>query len=162
MRTLLIITTSVLGLALATHNAAADPEHQHGAEHHDMNAMDAPTQVLQAYANAIASENVAEMETYVASKGKAFTIFEGKGANVGWADYRDHHLAPEFANPDLTFHTYKYKDIATHTEGDLAFSTFSIEMVYTYKGEDKSRTGHGTAILRRHDNAWKIVHLHTS
>ena len=141
--------------------AMADPQHgQHMA--HKEKAVDGPTLVLQAYANAIEAEDVASMGKAVASEGTDFTIFEGSGANMGWADYRDHHLAPEFANPDLKFHTYQYQDIITQSEGDLAFSTFSIKMEYTYKGEDKSRTGRGTAILKRQDGAWKIIHLHTS
>ncbi len=121
-----------------------------------------PTLVLEAYSTAIADKKVDEMAKYVAQKGTDFTVFEGAGANFGWANYRDHHLAPEFANSDLVFHTYAYKDINTHRVGDLAYSTFSIEMVYTYKGEGKSRTGRGTAILRYIDGAWKIIHLHTS
>ena len=123
---------------------------------------DAPTRVLLAYAQAINAKDVAAMGRLVAVRGKDFTVFEGSGANTGWADYRDHHLVPEFANPDLVFHTYAFENIKTRRDGDLAFSTFSIKMVYTYKGEKKSRTGRGTAILTRDADAWKIVHLHTS
>jgi ketosteroid isomerase-like protein len=160
MKKILISITGAAALILAG-AAMADPQHgQHTA--HGEKAAEGPTLVLQAYAKAIADEDVAAMGMMVASEGTAFTIFEGSGANIGWADYRDHHLAPEFANPDLKFHTYQYQDITTQSEGGLAFSTFSIKMGYTYKGEDKSRTGRGTAILKRQDGAWKIIHLHTS
>lgn len=160
MKKILISITGVAALALAG-AAMADPQNgQHMAN--EEKAVDGPTLVLQAYAKAIGEQDVAAMGKAVASEGDAFTIFEGSGANVGWADYRDHHLAPEFANPDLKFQTYQYQDISTQSEGDLAFSTFSIKMEYTFKGEDKSRTGRGTAIMKRQDGAWKIIHLHTS
>lgn len=102
------------------------------------------------------------MEAFVLPNGTDFTIFEGKGTNIGWADYRDHHLAPEFANKDLVFTRYEYKDYKTNISGDLATATFTIDMAYTYKGEDKSFTRHGTAILRNINGTWKIAHLHTS
>ncbi len=163
MKTNLYLITGAMTFLLATPLAMADEGHSHGMQHQKAaNTADAPTQALMAYADAIASESVDEMANYVAADGKDFTIFEGSGANYGWSDYRDHHLAPEFANPDLTFHTYKYNDIITQSAGDVAFSTFSIEMAYTYKGEDKSKTGRGTAILKRFGDTWKIVHLHTS
>lgn len=130
---------------------------------HEQNAStEAPTQVLMAYSRAVSDKDVAAMERNVAAEGADFTVFEGSGANTGWASYRDHHLAPEFANSDLVFHTYAYENIKTVVSGDLAFSTFSIKMVYTYKGEDKSKTGRGTAMLKRFGKTWKIVHLHTS
>ncbi len=154
-----------MALTLMAGPVLADEGHSHSAtdvSEHRGEKMDAPTLIIKAYATTIASKNVDELSRYVASEGKDFTIFEGSGANYGWADYRDHHLAPEFANTDLVFHTYKFNDIVTHTLGDMAYSTFAIEMAYTYKGEDKSRTGRGTAILKRYDDGWKIVHMHTS
>ncbi|VAV93313.1 hypothetical protein MNBD_ALPHA06-1573, partial [hydrothermal vent metagenome] len=62
---------------------------------------------LQGYSAGINAKNVAQMEKYLAVEGTELTMFEGSGMNVGWADYRDHHLVPEFANPDLVFHKYE-------------------------------------------------------
>ncbi|PCI53089.1 MAG: hypothetical protein COB36_13380 [Alphaproteobacteria bacterium] len=118
--------------------------------------------VLSSYSGLINSKDVAAMEAFVLPNGTDFTIFEGKGTNIGWADYRDHHLAPEFANEDLVFTKYDYKDYKTNVSGDLATASFSIDMAYTYKGEDKTFTRHGTAILKKVNGAWKIAHLHTS
>ncbi len=156
------IAPAILLIALsATAAPGADPVHQQ-AGHGQATGRDAPTRVLLAYAQAINAKDIAAMGRLVMDKGDGFTVFEGSGANTGWADYRDHHLAPEFANPDLVFHTYAYENIRTRHDGDLAYAIFSIKMDYTYKGERKSRTGRGTAILTRDADAWKIVHLHTS
>ncbi|MDQ7019772.1 MAG: nuclear transport factor 2 family protein [Robiginitomaculum sp.] len=159
-----ILAFGALAFMLSANMAIADQMHQQDTVHHDKAdmAMDGPTQVLRSYGKAIADKNLVEMGKYVAANGNDFTIFEGSGANTGWADYRDHHLAPEFANPDLTFHRYEYTNIKTHSEGNMAFSTFSIEMAYTYKGENKKRTGRGTAIFERRNGKWKIIHLQTS
>jgi len=162
MRTKLV---SAIALTLLAGPALADEGHEYKLQQmaqHQNEEIAAPTKVVMAYAITIASKNVDALSKYVASDGMEFTIFEGSGANYGWADYRDHHLAPEFANTDLIFHTYKFNDIVTHTSGDMAYSTFAIEMAYTYKGEAKTRTGRGTAILNHDDDGWKIVHLHTS
>lgn len=118
--------------------------------------------VLKQYSDQIIAKDVAGMEKYILAEGTGFTIFEGKGTNIGWADYRDHHLAPEFANEDLVFTKYEYKDYKTSVSGTLASATFTIDMAYTYKGEDKTFTRHGTAILKNIKVAWKIAHLHTS
>ncbi|PHS21918.1 MAG: hypothetical protein COA85_12250 [Robiginitomaculum sp.] len=159
-----IMAFGALAFVLSASMATADPVHKQDTAHHEKEgmAMDGPTQVLRGYGEAIANKNLVEMGKYVAAGGDEFTIFEGSGANTGWEDYRDHHLAPEFANLDLTFHRYEYKNIKTHSEGNMAFSTFSIEMDYTYKGENKKRTRRGTAIFERQNGKWKIIHLQTS
>ncbi len=118
--------------------------------------------VLNGYSAQINSKNVAAMENYVLAGGTEFTIFEGKGKNIGWADYRDNHLAPEFDNKDLVFEKYQYKNFKTSVSADLATVTFAIDMAYTYKGERKEVTRNGTAILKKVGGEWKIAHLHTS
>jgi len=118
--------------------------------------------VLTQYSDQITAKDVAAMETYILAEGTDFTIFEGKGTNIGWADYRDHHLAPEFANEDLVFTKYEYGDYKISVSGTLASATFTIDMAYTYKGEDKTFIRHGTAILKNINGTWKIAHLHTS
>ncbi len=161
MRTLLrvmLVAAPLFGFAAPF--SSADPVQEHTREQSD--GLDAPTQVLMAWARAINSKDVAAMGQLVMDKGDAFTVFEGSGSNSGWADYRDHHLAPEFANPDLVFHTYAFENIRTRHDGDLAYSIFSINMDYTYKGERKTRTGRGTAIMVRDGDVWKLVHVHTS
>ena len=117
---------------------------------------------LESYAKLIDAKDVAAMEALVLPDGLDFTIFEGKGKNIGWADYRDNHLAPEFDNPDLVFTQYEYSNFNTNVSGDLATATFLINMAYIYKGKDSAVTRNGTAILKNLDGSWKIAHLHTS
>jgi len=118
--------------------------------------------VLLSYVKQITAKDLSAMEPYVLTKGQEFTIFEGKGTNIGWADYRDNHLAPELANEDLVFTKYDYINLKTSVSGDLATATFSIDAAYSYKGKDADHIGRGTAILKKINGAWKIAHLHTS
>ncbi len=118
--------------------------------------------VLENYSGAIVGKDLALMETYVLADATDFTIFEGKGANLGWADYRDNHLAPEFAGDDLIITKYAFTGFETKVSGDLATATFLIETAFSHHGEATERTQRGTAILKNIDGVWKIAHLHTS
>ncbi len=118
--------------------------------------------LLTNYSSLINAKDLAAMEAFVLLDGTDFTIFEGKGNNIGWTDYRDNHLAPEFANQDLVFTKYEFKDYRTNVSGDLASATFAIDMAYNYKGKNSSMTRNGTAILKNINGVWKIAHLHTS
>jgi len=161
MTTLLKIALIAPFIGFCAPAVNADPVHTYTAQERAA-GLDAPTQVLLAWAQAIGDKDIAAMGKLVMDKANDFTVFEGSGVNTGWADYRDNHLAPEFANPDLVFQTYAFDNISTSQDGDLAYSIFSIKMVYTYKGEKKSRTGRGTAVMVRDGDTWKLVHLHTS
>ncbi|MBL4616123.1 MAG: nuclear transport factor 2 family protein [Robiginitomaculum sp.] len=167
MRNLLIlILTLIFGITYSA-AALAGPGHDDGhSSHKEMPAMSKQqtdvVSVMKAYSAAINTEEVAVMENLVMAEGTDFTIFEGSGKNIGWADYRDHHLAPEFANADLVFSKYEYGNIKSTVSGDMAFATFSIDIAYTYKGEAKTKKGQGTAVLRLVGGQWKIAHLQTS
>lgn len=118
--------------------------------------------VLEAYSQALSSEDVVSAEQWVLPEGEEFTIFEGSGRDVGWAEYRDHHLAPEFAAEHVTFHVYDWSDYSIQTDAGLAVATFDIRMEYEVRGEARERDAHGTAILVRTEAGWRIKHLHTS
>jgi hypothetical protein len=120
------------------------------------------TAVLENYSGALAEESVSEAERWVLSDGEEFSIFEGSGSDVGWSVYRDHHLAPEFAAEHVTFHVYDWSGYTVHADNNLAFATFDIRMEYEVRGEARERDGHGTAILVRTADGWRIKHLHTS
>ncbi len=128
----------------------------------DAKAMQDVASVLEGYSGAIVGKDLALMETYVLADATDFTIFEGKGANLGWADYRDNHLAPEFAGDDLIITRYAYTDFETRVSGNLATVTFAIDVAVNHHGEATERTQRGTAILKNIDGVWKIAHLHTS
>lgn len=120
------------------------------------------TAVLESYSGALAEENVQEAERWVLPDGTDFTIFEGSGSDIGWAEYRDHHLAPEFAAEHVTFHVYDWSGYSVNADRNLAFATFYIRMEYEVREESRERDAHGTAILVRTDTGWRIKHLHTS
>ena len=172
-----LVLPMALGLLVSSCSAQQTTEHMDDGHAHESTTQESSTKavstntslqsrnietVLKSYSAQINSKDVAAMEAFVLPNGTDFTIFEGKGTNVGWTDYRDHHLAPEFANEDLVFTKYEYTDYKINVSGDLATATFTIDMAYTYKGEDKTFIRHGTAILKKENGAWKIAHLHTS
>ena len=119
-------------------------------------------EVLEGYSGGLAQEDVAIAENFVLQSGTEFTIFEGSGQDIGWANYRDHHLAPEFAAEHVTFHVYDWSNYTIEVDETLAFATFDIRMEYEVRGEARERDAHGTAVLVRSDDGWKIRHLHTS
>jgi hypothetical protein len=147
---MLVRAMMVLGLALAWSGpAVAESE----ADISD---------VLEAYSQALSNEDVAEAERWVLVEGTQFSIFEGSGSDIGWAEYRDHHLAPEFAAEHFAIQVYDWSGYTIQADDALAFATFNIRMEYAVHGEARERDAHGTAILLRTDAGWRIKHLHTS
>lgn len=146
--------SKLLAQAVAVGLFATAPAFAHEA--HDVEA------ALEAYSGALAAEDVAGAEAWVLPDGEDFTIFEGAGTNFGWADYRDHHLAPEFAAEGFDIDVYDWNDYDIMIDGDLAVATFTIRMEYVSHGEARERDAHGTAILIRTENGWRLRHLHTS
>lgn len=126
---------------------------------HEDHAVEA---ALEAYSQALEASDVATAEAWVLPDGEDFTIFEGSGVNIGWADYRDHHLGPELASTTFSISVYDWTDYSVALDGDLAVATFQIALEYINNGEAGSRTRHGTAVLKRTADGWRISHLHTS
>jgi ketosteroid isomerase-like protein len=91
--------------------------------------------------------------------GDSLTVFEGAGVNRGWADYRDHHLAPELL--EMKNFQYRPADLEVHVDGGTAWVLFR----YTLKAEVKGRVidsvGRGTAILERRGARWVVRHTQT-
>jgi ketosteroid isomerase-like protein len=146
--------SKLLALTLAGSLFTAAPALAHEA--HDVEA------ALEAYSGALAAEDVTEAEAWVLADDEDFTIFEGSGTNIGWADYRDHHLAPEFAAEGFEIDVYDWHGYNIEIDGDLAVATFTIRMEYVSHGEARVRDAHGTAILTRTESGWRLRHLHTS
>jgi len=141
---------TILGLALVWNSAAAA---QTETEISD---------VLEAYSHALSGADISEAERWVMVEGAEFSIFEGSGSDIGWAEYRDHHLAPEFAAEHFAIQIYDWSGYTIQADDVLAFATFNIRMEYEVRGEARERDAHGTAILVRTDAGWRIKHLHTS
>ncbi len=96
--------------------------------------------------------------------GESLTVVEGAGINRGWADYRDHHLAPEVKVMKDFF--YRPVDIEAHVSGETAWVLFRYNLKAEMNGRMIDNVGRGTAILIRRGTAansrWVVRHIQTS
>lgn len=114
---------------------------------------------LDRYEKALASRDLARLADFFDSE---VTIFEGGGTNIGWADYRDHHLGPELAEMESL--DLRHSDVRLRELGPgWALVTSSYELKARMKGRDIAAGGLETLVLKRgSDDRWRIVHSHTS
>lgn len=91
---------------------------------------------------------------------RAVHIIEGDGVDHGWAEYRDHHLAPELEQ--FENFVYRWYAIEPMVEGNAAWSAFRYELIADTERGHVDIDGRGTIVLRRMAGHWKVVHLHTS
>jgi ketosteroid isomerase-like protein len=115
--------------------------------------------------NALSFEkNDVAMAAQVWANDESLTVFENGRANLGWADFRDHHLVPEMSEMKNT--KYSFADIKIHLAGKTAWATFK----YTISADvaDNGQTRHvdhgalGTAVFEERGGQWRIVHWHSS
>lgn len=92
--------------------------------------------------------------------GESLTVVEGAGINRGWADYRDHHLAPELK--EMTEFRYRPFEIEAGTTGNLGWATFRYALMANAGGRAIDVVGRGTAILERRGGRWVVRHTQTS
>lgn len=113
---------------------------------------------LEALFQAAERGDMAALDTLYA--GDSLTVMEGAGINRGWADYRDHHLAPELK--ELRGFQYRPTEIEPHVSGNVAWAIFR----YTLKARAGERAidnvGRGTAVLERRGGRWVVRHTHTA
>lgn len=129
---------------------------------HNMDAdRSAAEAVLRAYSEAINEESIERMEALVIAD-ERFSVIEGRGTDVGWTNYRDHHLGPEFASERIDFHSYAYDDIEVRVGHMFAYATFTYAFEATLDGEPYNKDGRGTAVLQRMPDGWRIRHIQTS
>lgn len=88
------------------------------------------------------------------------TVFESGYANWGWVDYRDNHLAKELAG--MKVERLERTNLKVTASGEMALALFGFRMSGTYEGKTFDATGLETAVLRRRDGVWRIIHVHTS
>ena len=102
--------------------------------------------------------------TKVWANDESVTVFESGHANYGWADYRDHHLAPEMAEMKNT--KYSFSDMKIHVSGNTAWATMKYSIAADVGEAGKTRhvegAGLATAVLEKRDGQWRIVHWHSS
>lgn len=86
--------------------------------------------------------------------GDSLLVIEGAGINRGWADYRDHHLAPELKE----FRNFRYRpfEIEARVAGPMAWATFRYALSADLPDGKADVVGRGTAILERHGARWVV------
>ncbi len=72
------------------------------------------------------------------------SVFESGGADIGWANYRDHHLIPEMKELKNTKHTLS--DIRVRVAGKTAWATFKYSLAGDLKERRIDVNGLGTAV----------------
>lgn len=103
--------------------------------------------------------DLAALDTLYA--GDSLTVIEGAGMNRGWADYRDHHLAPEMK--EMKDFRYRPFEIEARVAGNLAWATFRYGLTANLGERAVDIVGRGTAILERgRAGQWRIRHTQTS
>ncbi|HEV8369519.1 MAG TPA: nuclear transport factor 2 family protein [Pyrinomonadaceae bacterium] len=115
--------------------------------------------------NALAFEkNDVAMASQVWANDDSLSVFENGRANLGWTDFRDHHLAPEMSGMKNT--KYNFADMKVHLAGKTAWTTFkysiSADVVDNGQTRHVDRGGLGTAVLEERSGQWRIVHWHSS
>ncbi len=125
---------------------------------HDDNAK-AVSEVLQQEAAAFEKGDIEALNKFWAND-EWVSVFESGGADIGWANYRDHHLIPEMKELKNTKHTLS--DIRVRVAGKTAWATFKYLLAGDLKERHIDVNGLGTAILEERNGQWLIVHRHTS
>ena len=155
------IASGLLAALLLTSPAAVAAQHDHPAPARAAAASPDEAQVhatLEALFRAVETGDMAALDTLYA--GDSLTVVEGAGIDRGWANYRDHHLAPELR--EMSEFQYRPAEIEAHMGGDLAWAIFR----YTIRGRagerDLDLVGRGTAILERRGSRWVVRHTQTS
>jgi ketosteroid isomerase-like protein len=155
------IAPGLLAVLLLASPAAVAAQHDHPPPAGAPAASPDQAQVratLEALFRAVETGDLAALDTLYA--GDSLTVVEGAGINRGWADYRDHHLAPELR--EMSGFQYRPAEIEAHVGGDLAWALFR----YTIRGRagerDLDLVGRGTAILERRGSRWVVRHTQTS
>ncbi len=92
--------------------------------------------------------------------GDDLTIVEGAGLDRGWANYRDHHLAPELAEFDAF--EYTPHNIEVEVSGDMAWALFEYDLKIQMGERTVDRVGRGTAVFRRDGDRWVVRHMQTA
>ena len=116
-------------------------------------------EVLQQEAAAFEKGDVEALNKFWAND-EWVSVFESGGADIGWANYRDHHLIPEMKELKNTKHTLS--DIRVRVAGKTAWATFKYALAGDLKDRHIDVNGLGTAVLEERNGRWLIVHRHTS
>lgn len=115
--------------------------------------------VLNADAAAVEKGNLSALDKLWANT-EDVTVFESGHANYGWADYRNHHLAPELK--EFKNATYTFSDLKVKVDGKTSWATFKYALSTETGTRKIESAGLATAVLEKRDGKWRIVHWHSS
>ncbi|MBJ6120098.1 nuclear transport factor 2 family protein [Pontibacter sp. BT310] len=89
-------------------------------------------------------------------------VFESGGVEGTYANYLDHHLAPELK----VFKSFNYSDykVDVQVDGPYAFATetYTYTIVLAKDGSTIKKKGVATSILKKSNGTWQIMSLHSS
>ena len=110
--------------------------------------------VIQRFEQGLAERNVAKLEPLVASD---LVVLENGGRNDGWADFRDHHLIPEFQEPAPPSKTQVIKVTATPQMG---WGYTRTDMTLTRKsGQKVEAVLWSVYVVEKRAEGWKLALL---
>ncbi|MGH9669898.1 MAG: nuclear transport factor 2 family protein [Terriglobales bacterium] len=110
--------------------------------------------VIQRFEQGLAERDVAKLEPLVALD---LVVFENGGRNDGWADFRDHHLIPEFREPAPPSKTEVVKIVATPQMG---WGYTRTDMTLTRKsGQKVEAVLWSVYVVEKRPQGWKLVLL---
>lgn len=115
--------------------------------------------VLKRYNSAIEALDVIGTERFFTADSK---IYESGGSEGSYANYLEHHLAPELKE----FKSFKFSDykVEVQLEGNYAFTseTYSYTIIVAKDNTEVKRKGVATSVLKKVKDEWKIMINHNS
>jgi ketosteroid isomerase-like protein len=116
-----------------------------------------PAEVVAAFHDAIARSDTSATLAYL---DPAVVIFESGGAEMSRDEFASHHMGADMAYAGAT--NRETTQSQTTVAGDVAVVMNRTKTTGSYKDRDINSTGAETAVLRKTDDAWRIVHIHWS
>ena len=135
--------------------------HDHGGHDHGGHAVSAPVDgpvfALNSFHSAL---NSGDKQIVMAALSPDVLIFESGGAERSRAEYASHHMMS-----DMAFLAQMERDEIGQNateQGDTAWIVTESRIYGHYKEKDIDIVSTETAVLKRGEDGWKIVHLHWS
>ncbi len=116
-------------------------------------------EVVNQYYAALESRSTSQMAKVV---DPSLIVLEGTYKNVGWDDFRDHHIGPEMKEWK-SFSTKDRKIVRAEEFGDMGYVIEELQFTMVLPKETVNLSGAETFILGKNENgAWRIRHVHSS
>ena len=141
---------TVVGLALLASFSAHGSESNKGKE---------LLEVVNQYYAALEARSTSQLAKIV---DPSLIILEGTYKNVGWDDYRDHHIGPEMKEWK-SFTTKDRKILRTEESGNMGYVIVELQFTMVLPKETVNLSGAETFILVKNENGfWRVQHVHSS